>query len=492
MNSWDLKIVNRLITVLSIVLNMSCALGYVYALKAGNNLSPIMNISIIILIIILTALLVVMYRKDGESEKIKYVSIVGHFFIDTLVLLADTDLILFTYMIIVSIMYIIYFDLKLMRTIAIYLIGINIFNIFYKLSILKLPFDSKMIIVVSISIFVALFLYKVTEVAIMFNKKSIENIKNQVEKQDRLYKNAMEVANTLEGMSVDISEVAEKFILATNDVSSEIVEINEASKVNNSNSIEQLNMTKEMKKEIEEVTVSIGDMNRQVDNCKSNVDTGSNIMLTLDKTVNDIIAQNTVISQSIERLTEGSERIKDINNFIKSVAEQTDLLALNASIEAARAGEAGRGFSVVADEIRKLSLSINQSIAEGDKAIAVIISDNEDMKNRISGLTKINNVQVDLIGDVKENFEKIETSINQLSERVSGVNSGTNGVLNTINVITDKIADFTEKSNDILLNVEKANTICEENVVLSNTLEERIHTLNEVSRKLNSMEEISE
>ena len=416
MNSWDLKIVNRLITVLSIVLNMSCALGYVYALKAGNNLSPIMNISIIILIIILTALLVVMYRKDGESEKIKYVSIVGHFFIDTLVLLADTDLI----------------------------------------------------------------------------KKSIENIKNQVEKQDRLYKNAMEVANTLEVMSVDISEVAEKFILATNDVSSEIVEINEASKVNNSNSIEQLNMTKEMKKEIEEVTVSIGDMNRQVDNCKSNVDTGSNIMLTLDKTVNDIIAQNTVISQSIERLTEGSERIKDINNFIKSVAEQTDLLALNASIEAARAGEAGRGFSVVADEIRKLSLSINQSIAEGDKAIAVIISDNEDMKNRISGLTKINNVQVDLIGDVKENFEKIETSINQLSERVSGVNSGTNGVLNTINVITDKIADFTEKSNDILLNVEKANTICEENVVLSNTLEERIHTLNEVSRKLNSMEEISE
>ncbi|HCW54363.1 MAG TPA: hypothetical protein DG753_11640 [Clostridium sp.] len=488
MNSWDLKVVNKLITLLTVILNAACILGYVKALRTGNNLSTQFNMGLIVALISLAVLLVILYRNNGESKKIKYISLIGHFAIDTSVLFADTNFIVFTYMIVVSIMYILYFDLNMMKIIAAYIIGINIINVIYKITVVGMSFDSNMTIVIPISIFIALFLYKVTEISILFNKKSIENIKNEVEKQNLIYKSTMEIANTLDEMSGDISQVAENFIKATDNVNTEIVEINKASKINNLNSIEQYNMTKDMKNEIEKVTVSMGDINEQVSNCKMNVDTSSNIMLTLNKTVDDIISQNNEITQSVERLIKGSEKIKDINNFIKSVADQTDLLALNASIEAARAGEAGKGFAVVAEEIRKLSLSINESISEGDKAIVTITNDNEDIKNRITGLSKINKEQVNLIGDVKMNFEKIETSINQLSNSILNVNSGTNDVLNNINIITEKISDFTEKSNDILSNVEKANSICDENTGLSRVLEERIDTLNKITKKLNNIE----
>lgn len=141
------KAVNRLITILTIILNSFCAIGYIKAIFTGNNLSTALNITIVIAVITLAVALVVMYIKDNENKNIKYVSFIGHFIIDTTILFADTNFLIFMYLVIVATMYIMYFDYKIMLFIAIALGSANLLNVLYKLFIVGIPFNNDMIIV---------------------------------------------------------------------------------------------------------------------------------------------------------------------------------------------------------------------------------------------------------------------------------------------------------------------------------------------------------
>ena len=89
------------------------------------------------------------------------------------------------------------------------------------------------------------------------------------------------------------------------------------------------------------------------------------------------------LSDKASQLAQKSSQIKDILKIIKDIAEQTNLLALNAAIEAARAGEHGRGFAVVADEVRKLAEKTQKSLSEIDTVINLIVHDIQSIEEQI-------------------------------------------------------------------------------------------------------------
>ncbi len=159
-------------------------------------------------------------------------------------------------------------------------------------------------------------------------------------------------------------------------------------------------------------------------------------------------------SAIIEDLGQQSNQISSIVRVIKDVAEQTNLLALNAAIEAARAGEQGRGFAVVADEVRKLAERTTQATGEITQMIDAIQS---SAHAAVSGMV----VTVDRVDGGVALAQQAGVAINQIKE-------GSGRVVSVVNDISSALAEQSSASDDIAKHVEEVAQMSEKNSAAAN------------------------
>jgi archaellum component FlaC len=124
--------------------------------------------------------------------------------------------------------------------------------------------------------------------------------------------------------------------------------------------------------------------------------------------VQEVVSMNSDVLYEVKNANEKSKNTDDILKFVKGVSSRTTLLGLNASIEAAKAGETGRGFSVVAQEIRKLAESTTESIKRIDMVI-------EDINKSISGISSKINESSNIFESQAAALEEIAASVQELN-----------------------------------------------------------------------------
>ncbi|MFP6243708.1 methyl-accepting chemotaxis protein TlpB [Helicobacter pylori] len=147
------------------------------------------------------------------------------------------------------------------------------------------------------------------------------------------------------------------------------------------------------------------------------------------------------LSSQVEQLSRNADDVKSILDIINDIADQTNLLALNAAIEAARAGEHGRGFAVVADEVRNLAGRTQKSLAEINSTIMVIVQEINDVSSQMN----LNSQKMERLSDmsksVQETYEKMSSN---LSSVVSDSNQSMDDYAKSGHQIEAMVSDFAE------------------------------------------------
>lgn len=240
---------------------------------------------------------------------------------------------------------------------------------------------------------------------------------------DKMVLALREIATNIERDSQTVKQEASKVAAVSEEVSATIEELTAQVDSVNSNVNNASAAIEEMTSGIEEVAASAQNvanasqkLSEEAQKVSQLASEGQKAILSIADVIVQTREKADVTFQIVEKLSESAKNIGEIVDTINSIAEQTNLLALNAAIEAARAGEAGRGFAVVADEIRKLAEESKQATQNIANILRGIVDNSMKASDATKETVEIVNKAYNESDLVKSQFEQILQSIVRMSQ----------------------------------------------------------------------------
>lgn len=274
---------------------------------------------------------------------------------------------------------------------------------------------------------------------------SLNEMKNSIK---NMILNINNIASNLTTSSEELSTSGQQVAVSAQQVGQSIEQVASGAEEQSAQAQEANNKINELSSQINEVQKNSNKMNLQADQAMGNIAEGND---NIDKSITKIegVKDNSIeVAKNINNLGELSNQIGNIVELINNIAEQTNLLALNAAIEAARAGEAGRGFSVVADEIRQLAEESSSATGQISELIKKIQSSVSDAVAKMNSTERVVDDSVEVVAETNKTFMKIKSATVELKD-----------LIKDITLETDKIS---QNSKDVELTIEEVASVSEE------------------------------
>lgn len=299
-----------------------------------------------------------------------------------------------------------------------------------------------------------------------------KSVKNMIDNTRILVSKVFNIFNSVTDSIDNVEQVSGKIIKASDDITFAIEQIDQGISHQAQESQVCYYKMDELSNKMKLLNGDIGDIQNLADNTQVYIQTGMNMMGNLTEQSKKTGAIMEKLLKDIDMLRRQSASIGQFVSIINGIANQTNLLSLNASIEAARAGDAGKGFSVVAEEIRKLA---EDSMKEAKKIQDVVVDIDKNTESAVASSHDAEAevmAQVESVDVTKDAFGNMDSSLTQLLEH--------------LNKIINNIKNMDDDREAVLDAVENISAVYQQTAASSSTVNHTAHSQLDLAKELNS------
>lgn len=384
--------------------------------------------------------------------KIKYIAIVGTALSTTYSVLSTPSTINFIIILYLVFLTLIYMNMKLSIIVNLYGFLLMVYMIIFNSDIFSSQEDLAAIYLIYYFLFsvVAFSLLKVSNYMI----SQIETARNQSEilfkEQENQKQSLQDLIGTVTDKAENITKNSEQSNISFREMSSAFQEIATGSSAQSESTQDINESVSTMDAKLVEMDTIINSLTDESSSTKVLSETGQKQINGLTKIIGEFKIDIDGMSQEISQLIENLNETHQFSNTIKEIANQTNLLSLNASIEAARAGEHGKGFAVVANEIRNLAEMSADSAEKISDQLNTFSKQSDQTRNKMVQVAERMSTSYEVTEETNKSFDQINAAIiklNNLSATSDQIMKNVNESIKTISHSTEELAAFSEESS---------------------------------------------
>lgn len=481
----EIAMANKIASITITILDLIIAAAYLAEGLKGSRTWGYVGI-VVLLALIPIVLSWFFYSRDTESQIVKHCVAVGYAVLYTYVLFTGANVLVFTYAIPMLIVVMVYLDRQYLLIAGGGVVVLNIIDVVRKImggaTAEEIPmFEIQALVTIVIVAYLAV------TITISLKYQEINAARLSLEKEK-----TTEVLNSVLTISSDMTSNIDRVVGEMNTLSASVGDTLIAMSEVQAGATETANSVQEQLHQTEEIQTYTDDVEKAANVIKESLTTTSNAIAegkACMKEMSELSIEAEKTSKKVTEALEGFKKTTDqmnqITDLINSVANQTSLLALNASIEAARAGEAGRGFAVVATEISQLAGQTTNATKNIAGLIENIIVQLNAMVSSVDNMVDGNVKQIDAANKTNVAFETIVKNIDEINTQ-SGVLVKSVGELAQANrEIVESVTTISAISEEVSAHSNNTFETSQQNQEIVKTVENIVAALNSSANSLN-------